>query len=125
VACGHLFGNVPIKEGVERHIIGTGIFRTFIQLEELSLYLLPDCLLSLVDRPVKVLASQNSIPVLLHVIPELPREAVCPFHPPDGTLLILVPTHLHSPTPDPSLESSLPYHGLLWVEHFSEILVSD
>jgi hypothetical protein len=53
VACGHLFGNVPIKEGVERYIIGTGMFRTFIQLQELSLYLLPDCLLSLVDRPVK------------------------------------------------------------------------
>jgi hypothetical protein len=115
----HLFGNVPIKQGVERYFVGAGIFRALIQFKELNFDLLPDSLFGSIERGF---AGHASRPV--------PRNTGTPMQNRFARLTRRTepadtcPTYLHSATSEVYLESSLPYHGLLWVGRISNRDVS-
>jgi hypothetical protein len=71
VACGHLLRDVAVEQGIEGDILCPRVLCVFVQLKELGFDLLPDGLLCPVESAVEVLATEETLAVLLNVVPEL------------------------------------------------------
>jgi hypothetical protein len=95
VAGGHLFCDVAVEQGIESDISRPSIFGFVIQLQDEAFKMLPESLFGSVQSPVKGLRFVDPLAVLDNVVAILPRESLCPLHPPKRASLIPLARPFH------------------------------